>query len=300
MEYGDRARKMKDVTVLGLVMNAVLTAAKIIAGVWGRSSAMIADGVHSLSDLLSDIIVLIFVGVSSKDSDESHDYGHGKFETLCTIIISMALIAVSVEIALKAVRSAIGIFGGSIPEKPGMIALVAAAISIISKEFLFRVTRKVGREVESGIMVANAWHHRSDALSSVGALIGIGGAMFMGSKWAVLDPLAGCGIAVVILVVAVKMMIPSVEEMLEVSLPKETKEQIVASALSVKGVEDIHALKTRQNGGRVIIDAHIAVAPTLTILQAHSISTEVEHKMKELLGSRTLTYIHVEPGTDSE
>ena len=295
----NREKEIRKITLLGTAVNLLLTVFKIVAGVLGRSAAMIADGVHSLSDLLSDIVVLIFTHISSKGKDRDHSFGHGKFETLATLIVSTILVAVGANLMANGVSSIIGVFNGEVIPKPGYIALIAAAISIIAKEILYHATVKIGREQSSNVVIANAWHHRSDAFSSIGSLVSICGAIFLGDRWTILDPLASCIISVVIVVVAVRMAIPSLAELLETSLPEEIEQDIKTIAMSINGVDDIHELKTRRNGISFIIDAHIAVNPNLSIVEAHDIATNVEEALLAKYGRETQINIHVEPGVDA-
>ena len=295
----DREKEIRNITLWGAFVNVVLTVFKILAGVLGRSSAMIADGVHSLSDLLSDVVVLVFTRISSTGQDRDHSFGHGKFETLATLIISILLVAVGANLLSSGVRNIIGVINGEILERPGYVALVAAVVSIVAKEIIYHATVRTGRKTGSTAVIANAWHHRSDAFSSVGSLIGIGGALVLGDKWTVLDPLASCVISVAIIVVAVKMAMPSLAELLEASLPEEIEDEILATASSVEGVNDVHELKTRRNGMSFIIDAHIAVDPDIPVVEAHDIATNVENALRERYGRETQINIHVEPSADA-
>lgn len=295
----DREKEIRNITLWGAFVNVVLTVFKILAGVLGRSSAMIADGVHSLSDLLSDVVVLVFTRISSKGQDRDHSFGHGKFETLATLIISILLVSVGANLLSSGVRNIIGVINGEILERPGYVALVAAVVSIVAKEIIYHATVRTGRKTGSTAVIANAWHHRSDAFSSVGSLIGIGGALVLGDKWTVLDPLASCVISVAIIVVAVKMAMPSLAELLEASLPEEIEDEILATASSVEGVNDVHELKTRRNGMSFIIDAHIAVDPDISVVEAHDIATNVENALRERYGRETQINIHVEPSADA-
>lgn len=296
----EREKDIIRVTMLGTVVNVLLTIGKITAGIWGRSAAMVADGIHSLSDLLSDVMVIIFTHIASKGRDRKHRFGHGKFEALATLLMSALLVIVGVNLMTDALKSIAGVLRGEALPTPTYIALVAAVVSILSKEWLFRITAKVGRRTSSVVVVANAWHHRSDAISSVGALVGIGAAMLLGEKWVVLDPVVSCGISVAIIVVAVKMVQPSLSELLETSLPEDVENEIVAIASNVAGVTDIHELKTRSNGMSFIIDAHIVVDSHISVVQAHDIATNVEHALCARWGNETQINIHVEPDVDAE
>ena len=237
--------------------------------------------------------------MSSKGKDRDHSFGHGKFETLATLIVSVMLVAVGTDLMIGAIRSIIGFCRGDDIPEPGIIALIAAVVSILSKEILYHATVKVGKKTGSTVVVANAWHHRSDAFSSIGAMAGIGGAMLLGGRWTVLDPVASCVISVAIIVIAVRLALPSLAELLETSLPEDIEQEIVTIASAVKGVNDVHELKTRRNGISFIIDAHIAVNPDISIVEAHDIATDVEDALRSRYGQETQINIHVEPSADS-
>lgn len=296
----EREKQIRNVTLWGALVNIVLTVAKLLAGIFGRSAAMVADGVHSLSDLLSDLVVLIFTHVSSKDKDRKHAFGHGKFETMATLIVSVILAVVAYRLMVNGVKSIVDIATGEMLPEPRYIALIAAVVSIIAKEILYQWTVKVGKKTNSTVVIANAWHHRSDALSSIGSLIGIGGAIILGDEWTMLDPIASCVISVAIAITAVRIAIPSLAELLETSLPENIENQIIKTASEVAGVRDIHELKTRRNGISVIIDAHIVVDPSMTIVEAHDIATKVEEALMAEFGKETQVNIHVEPDIASK
>ncbi|MCI7514128.1 MAG: cation diffusion facilitator family transporter [Bacteroidales bacterium] len=296
----DREKQIRDITLWGSLVNVVLTICKIVAGILGRSAAMVADGIHSLSDLMSDVVILIFVHLSSKERDCDHDFGHGKYETLATVIVSLILLVVGAELMAGGVKSIISIANGETVANPGWIALIAAVVSIVAKEGIYQATMAVSRKVESQALVANAWHHRSDALSSIGSLLGIGGAMLLGNKWSMLDPIASCLISIAIIVIAVKMSIPCIKDLLEASLPEDVEQRIISLAKSVEGVNDIHELKTRRNGSSKIIDAHIVVDPEISITKAHDIATEVEQQLIKEFGPQTQISLHMEPDKDSK
>ena len=297
---GNREKRIMKVTLAGLVVNVILSAGKIAAGVFGRSAAMVADGVHSLSDLLSDIVVLVFVRVSSRGRDKDHEFGHGKFETLATLIVSLILIVVAAQMMVSGLKSIMEVLhGGTIP-RPGYVALAAAAVSILAKEVLYRYTIHVGKAVDSPAVVANAWHHRSDAFSSIGSLVGIAGAIFLGDRWVILDPLVCCCISIAILVVAVRMAGPSLKELMDASLPEDVEKEIVSLSMSVDGVRNVHELKTRRNGLSVIIEAHMVVDPQITVEKAHDIVTAVEGVLKRRYGDETQISIHIEPSEQAQ
>lgn len=298
--YMDREKEIRNVTLWGSVVNLILTTIKIIAGFLGRSGAMVADGVHSFSDLLTDFVVIAFTRVSSKGHDRSHSFGHGKFETMATLVVGLVLIAVGANLMANGVESIVDAIKGEIIPRPRYIALIAAAISIISKEIMYHITVKVGKRTGSQAVIANAWHHRSDALSSIGSFFGIGGAILLGEKWTILDPIAGCCISIAIIVVAIKICIPSLAELLDASLPEDVENEIISTTLSVKGVNDVHGLKTRRSGISFIIVAHIVVNPTLSLVEAHDISTDVENALKRRFGDQTQISIHVEPDINAQ
>lgn len=290
-----RKSEIRRITLWGAVVNLLLTAGKLVAGALGHSAAMVADGVHSLSDLISDVVVLAFTHISAKGKDRDHSFGHGKFETLATLIISIILVIVGGKLMSEGIRSIIDIINGTVLPRPGIIALAAAAVSIAAKEILYHVTLKTGKRVQSPVVIANAWHHRSDALSSIGSLLGIGGAIILGSKWTILDPIVSCAISIAIIIVAFRMAMPSIAELLEASLPEEIENQITATASAIEGVRDFHELKTRRNGISFIIDAHMTVDPDISIVEAHNIATRVEEALRAKFGSETQISIHMEP-----
>lgn len=290
-----RIKTIRNVTLMGSVVNLLLTAGKIIAGILGKSSAMIADGVHSLSDLVTDIIVLIFIRISGKEQDKNHQYGHGKYETFATMLISFALMIVGAGILWTGGKKVLDSINGIVIEQPGYIALYAALISIVAKEVLYRYTKVIGVKVNSQAMVANAWHHRSDAFSSIGTALGISGAIFLGEKWRILDPIAGIIVSLFILKVAWDIANPSIKELLESALPEETETEIIEIIKNTSGVKGFHNLKTRKIGSIFAIEVHIKVEKELTVESSHQIATQVEKSLRGKLGSKSHIGIHIEP-----
>ena len=284
----ERTRKIYRATWIGMVVNIALSLLKLAAGILGRSGAMIADAVHSISDLATDVIVLIFARISSKPEDAGHNYGHGKYETLASILISLTLIAVSI-------RNIRLVLTGEIIGRPGAIALIAAAISIVAKEVLYRYTVRVGRQTDSPSVVANAWHHRSDALSSIGTLTGIGLAYFLGDKWRIADPLAALVVSVFIFKIAFDLLRSGLGELLEHALPAATEQEILNILTHSKEVTEPHHLRTRRIGATVAIEAHIRVDPRMSVLRSHQLTVDIERQLKERFGPNTLISIHVEP-----
>lgn len=290
-----RERDIYRVTLAGSLINVLLVVCKFIAGMLGHSAAMIADAVHSLSDLITDIVVIVFVRIAGKPEDKGHDYGHGKYETIATLLIGMALLAVAIGICKEGIEQIIAYIQGKVLESPGWIALGAALLSIFAKETLFRYTRKVGIRQNSPAVIANAWHHRSDAFSSIGTAAGIGGAILLGKTGRVLDPLAAVVVSFFIARVAVKLLTNCFRELTESSLPDKVEEDIIKTALSVSGVSQPHHLRTRRIGNRCAIDLHVRMNGGLTLREAHDKATLIENKLKERYGAQTYIGIHVEP-----
>ncbi len=290
-----REDEIARVTLTGSVVNLLLVGLKAVAGVAGHSAAMVSDAVHSLSDFVTDIVVLVFVRISARPQDESHDYGHGKFETLATLLIGLALAAAAVAIVVSgAVKFARWLQGEDLPA-PGKLALWAALVSIVVKELLFQYTRIKGKRLDSGALKANAWHHRSDALSSIGAAIGIGGAIILGDRWTVLDPLASIVVGAMLVKVAWDLLGPSFGELTESSLPAETEREMLDAICSVPGVEDPHNLRTRRIGNRVAAEVHIRLDGSLSLEEAHEKASEVERRFKERFGAQSHIIVHMEP-----
>uniref|UniRef100_UPI0035A1D174 cation diffusion facilitator family transporter n=1 Tax=Prevotella heparinolytica TaxID=28113 RepID=UPI0035A1D174 len=286
---------MYRVTIVGSIVNFLLLVFKFFAGIAGHSAAMLADAVHSLSDFITDIIVILFVRLSAKPEDEGHDYGHGKYETLATAIIGIFLVFVGFGIFWNGASSIYRFFQGETLQEPGRIALMGAIASIIFKEILYQYTAFKGRKLNSQAVIANAWHHRSDAFSSIGTALGIGGAILLGDQWRILDPAAAVIVSFFIMKVAVGLLIPCVDELLEKSLPSEVEEKILETILSFPGVTSPHHLRTRRIGSYCAIEVHVRMDGQISLEEAHKTATKVENKLKELFGKGTLINIHVEP-----
>ena len=290
-----REREIYKVTLVGSIGNVLLLTFKFIAGIVGHSSAMIADAIHSLSDFLTDRIVFIFVRISAKPQDDSHDYGHGKFETIASFIIALALMAAATGIIIAGGSKLVAWFNGAQLATPGMLALWAALLSIAVKEVLCQYTARRGKNLDSPVMVANAWHHRSDALSSVGTAIGIGGAIFLGNRWTVLDPVASIVVGLMLVKVAFNLLKTSVGELTEGSLPAETEDEILGIILSFPDVEQPHNLRTRRIGNRIAIEAHVRMDGNLPLSTVHDRASAIERRLKERFGSKTHVTLHMEP-----
>ena len=295
METGTRERKIYRVTILGSIVNVLLTAFKFIAGILGGSAAMVADAVHSLSDLVTDIIVLVFVRISSKPADKDHQFGHGKYETLATTIIGTALLVVGVLLLKEGIEKIILVCRGGMLESPGWIAFIAAVVSIVSKEFVFQVTRVVARKTQSAATLANAWHHRTDALSSVGTGLGIGAAILLGDKWVILDPIAAVLVSAFIIVTAVNIIRDPLNQLLDKSLPDEQVQRIRDIIAADSDLSDLHNLRTRRIGNRIAVDMHLRLPGEMTLNQAHEHSRKLENKIREDFGNDAIINIHIEP-----
>lgn len=300
MTVSSREKKIYKVTAVGSVVNILLVAFKFVAGFVGRSSAMVADAVHSLSDLLTDFIIIIFVKQASKPIDQTHEYGHGKFETLATFIIGVILILVGLGIMITGVEDCIKFFQGDRGERPRIIALIAAVLSILLKEGTFRYTLSQGNKINSPVLIANAWHHRSDAYSSIATLIGVAGSMFLGKYGLILDPLAAILVSFYICKSGYDIVKPSIDELLEKSLPIETEKEIREILKSVEGIERIHNLKTRKIGNRIAIETHAEMDGSISLEEAHQIATEAEKEIKKKYGNKTHIGIHMEPSKRKE
>lgn len=291
----NREKQIFRTTLVGSVANLLLVVFKFIAGIVGHSAAMIADAVHSLSDFITDIIVIIFVAISGKPEDEDHDYGHGKYETLATAVIGIILFFVGVGILISGIKAIIGALQGEPLQTPSLLALITAVISIVVKEVLYRYTVKRGKALGSSSVVANAWHHRSDALSSIGTAIGIGGAIFLGEQWRILDPIAAVIVSLFIIKVAVELFKPCIEELLERSLPAEMEQKILDIILSTPQVSSPHHLRTRRIGSYIAIEVHIRMDGQTSLSEAHQVASDIERRLKAEFGESTHIGIHMEP-----
>ena len=291
----ERSKEIYKVTLVGGAVNVVLLLFKFVAGIVGHSAAMVADAVHSLSDFVTDIIVLVFVRISGKPKDKSHDYGHGKYETLAMTLIGVALLSVAIGIIYSgAIKITTWIQGGQL-EAPGLLALWAALLSIVLKEGVYRYSMVKARQLKSQAVEANAWHHRSDALSSVGTAVGIGGAIFLGQRWTVLDPAASVIVGAFIVKVAVDLLRNGIGDLMEQSLPDAVENEILRLAASVPGVVNPHDLRTRRIGNHYAIELHILMDGDMSLREAHDKATEVEDTLKGHYGQDTHVAVHVEP-----
>ena len=290
-----REKEIYKVTLIGSAGNAALLTFKFIAGIMGHSSAMIADAVHSLSDFVTDLLVLVFVSISAKPQDKSHDYGHGKFETIASFLIGLALVAAATGIVVSGTMKLIDWWSGEQLETPGWIALWAALLSIFIKELFYQYTARQGRKIDSQVMIANAWHHRSDALSSIGAALGIGLAIWLGQRWTVLDPVASIIVGLMLVKVAYELLKVSIGELTEQSLPADTEQEIEQIIKSFADVQEPHNLRTRRIGDHIAIEAHVRMDGQLPLNTVHERATTIERKLKERFGAKTHVTLHMEP-----
>ncbi len=291
----ERNKEIYKVTLIGGAVNVVLVLFKFVAGIVGHSAAMLADAVHSLSDFVTDLIVIVFVRISGKPKDKSHDYGHGKYETLAMTVIGLALFAVALGIVYGGVMKIASWMDGQQLQTPGLLALWAALLSVVLKEAVYRYSIMKARQLDSQAVRANAWHHRSDALSSVGTALGIGGAIFLGSRWAVLDPVASVIVGLFIVKVAFQLLRNGIGDLMEQSLPDEVEAEMLRIAGSVDGVAEPHDLRTRRIGNHYAIELHILVDGNISLREAHDKASEVEDLLRQHYGNDTHVVVHVEP-----
>ncbi len=294
-ETADRQKEIYKVTLAGGAVNVLLLVFKFVAGILGHSAAMIADAIHSLSDFITDLIVLVFVYISGKPQDKSHDYGHGKYETLALTFIGIALLIVAIGIFTNGAQRIAAWYHGEELRAPGMLAFWAAIISILLKELTYQYTIRKANKLNSTSMEANAWHHRSDALSSIGTAIGIGGAVLLGKRWTVLDPLASLIVGAFIVKVSFDLINRGISELMEKSLPDEIEDEIMAIAQSEPDVIKPHDLRTRRIGNRYAIELHILMSGDITLSKAHEHADSIENQLKEKFGQNTHVAIHMEP-----
>lgn len=291
----ERSKEIYKVTLIGGVVNVVLLVFKFVAGILGHSAAMVADAIHSLSDFVTDAIVIVFIRISDKPQDKSHDYGHGKYETLAMTIIGMALLLVAGGILYSGIVKIAAWAGGQQLEAPGLLALWAALLSVVLKEAVYRYSMVKARQLQSQAVEANAWHHRSDALSSIGTAAGIGGAIILGQRWTVLDPIASVLVGLFIVKVAFALLRDGIGDLMEQSLPDEVEDEILQLAGSVDGITLPHALRTRRIGNHYAIELHILMDPDITLREAHDKASEVETLLRRHYGEETHVAVHVEP-----
>lgn len=290
MDRKSTVKSIRRITAVGLAVNLLLSALKFALGIAGRSQAVVADAVHSLSDMGTDLLVLFGVKFWSAPADERHPYGHHRMETVVTLCIGFLLAAVAVGFGADAVRSLSN--GPRCP--PLSIALLGPLFSIISKEILFRRTRAVGKRIHSSALIANAWHHRSDALSSVPALAAVAAAS-ANPKWAFLDPVGALVVALLILKVAWDIASPALSELMDHGAGRDDLNRMKALAQTVPGIRSIHRLRTRRVGSGWFVDLHAEVNPEMTVRESHDVATQLQHRLLEDGPSVADVTVHIEP-----
>jgi cation diffusion facilitator family transporter len=288
--FRERDRRIRSITLWGALLNILLMALKIVSGLFIRSTALIADGIHSLSDLATDIVVILSSRLSNRPADDTHPYGHQKFETLATVFVSVVLMIVSGGLIWTAARDIIRGEG----HIPGAWVLVIAGISVVSKEFIFQVTRRIAKKTHSASLYANAWHHRSDAFSSVAVLAG-GIAGLLG--WAMADLAATVVVGFMILGVGLRIFYRGLMELTEGSADQDSIAAIKDVLTAEEGICGWHALRTRKLGGELFVDLHVLVDEKLTVRESHDISLRIEERIKARLFKPVNVLIHIDPDT---
>ncbi len=282
---------VNDVGIKTLIANVVLSIIKIIAGIVAKSSAMVADGFHTVSDVISTIAVMIGVKFSEKEADESHPYGHERIESVLTVFLALILLFTGVGIALTAIKS---IMHNDF-SKPGILALIAAILSIVTKEGMYRYTMKYANKINSTALKADAWHHRSDAFSSIGTLFGIGGAML---GFEILDPVAGIVVSILIIKVSTEIFMQGINQLVDKSADKETVGKIEDTIKHIDGVKRVDDVKTRLHGSRLYVDVEIAVDKNITVFEGHQIAQVVHDTIEKNLPDVKHCMVHVNPYRD--
>ncbi|QEN04471.1 cation transporter [Thiospirochaeta perfilievii] len=285
----------KRVTLVGTVVNILLSFVKLLVGFFSGSLALVADGFHSLSDLASDLVVYVGLSFAEKPDDSSHHFGHGKFETFSAFLVGVLLALAGIVIGKDSFVMFRAVFNGEILHPPKIWALYITILSVVVKEILYRYTKNAGKKINSPSVIANAWHHRSDSFSSIGASLGIAGAIFLGGKWVILDPLAGIIVGLILLKEALSIIRTNVAGLLDVSLGSESTSLIKKIVESTANCSEPHNIRTRSVGKRVVLSLHIRVNDNFTIKKGHSIAHDVEDRLKEHFGEDAIVTVHVEP-----
>lgn len=291
---GEKAQSIKRVTWVGAILNALLAILKIIAGMIGHSAALVADGIHSLSDLASDALVLLAAKHGAQPADSDHPYGHARFETAATVALGLLLAVVAVGIAWDAVERTLQT--DPLPS-PTLLAVSIAIASLVSKEWLYHYTLRTAHRIHSKLLEANAWHHRSDGISSAVVLIGVVGAML---GYPMMDAVAAFIVALMIGQIAWKLISNSVKELVDTAVDEHTLKQITQLISHTDGVVSLHMLRTRLMGSNILVDAHIQVKPRLSVSEGHHIAETVECLLKEGVENIQDVTIHIDPEDDQE
>jgi cation diffusion facilitator family transporter len=285
-----REAYVRKITWIGLLINLTLACIKFAAGYFGRSQALIADAIHSLTDTTTDVAVIAGSHFWSRPPDESHPYGHRRLETLVTVFIGLMLAAAGVGIGWNAVST----LRENDPTSPGWIALCAAMVSIITKEVLYRWTAKAGKKSKSTALAANAWHHRTDAISSIPVLIAVGGALIF-PAWSFLDLVGAVVVSIFVLHAAMKIVWPGISELIDAGAPQDIQKKITDIACSNQGVEEVHKVRTRYISTSILIDMHIVVDGSISVRVGHAIADEVENKIIDRIPNAMEVVVHVDP-----
>ena len=288
--YMRRDRYVRKVTWIGLLVNLFLSGLKFVAGFYGRSQALVADAIHSLTDTTTDIAVIAGSHYWDRPPDEDHPYGHRRLETLVSVFIGIMLAAAGAGIGWQALATLHEKHG----EPPGWIALLAAMISIVVKEIIYRWTAAAGRRVKSPALAANAWHHRTDAISSLPVLLAVGGAMVFPS-WSFLDRVGAAVVSIFILHAAWKIVWPGISELIDVGAPKEIQKNIYTVALKNKRVKEVHKIRTRYISTSIQVDLHIVVDGEISVREGHDIADDVRDRIVEEIAEVVDVVVHVDP-----
>lgn len=292
-EQLDQRRKAAErVTLIGSVVDAVLGLLKIVIGIFANSAALIADGLHSLSDLLTDFMVIVVLRLSHQAPDRNHPWGHGRYETVGTVMLGIVLIAVGGLMAYESIQR---LFADTRPPLPAWPALVAAAASILGKEWIFRYTLRIGKALKSDLIIANAWHSRTDALSSIVVLIAVGGSM-LGVWW--LDALAAVLVALLVGKIGWDLVARSVTELVDTALPESRVKELRQTILAVEGVESVHSFKSRAMGNQSLLEMHLQVKPQLSAAEGHYIGDVAVLKLKERFDDIGHVIVHIDTYDD--
>ncbi|MEG1934242.1 MAG: cation diffusion facilitator family transporter [Kiritimatiellia bacterium] len=300
-EVENRVEEANRVTWLSVVINVILTAGKLLVGIFGHSAAMVADALHSFSDFATDFAVIAGMRMAGRPEDRDHPYGHGKYETLAAVIIGVALCGVGLAIAFDAGTTIYRAFvRDTWPVVPSYIALVAGLVSIVTKEYLYRVTVRIARKTHNDALMANAWHHRSDAFSSIGTTLGVAGAALLGGRWVLLDSAAAMVVGFILLWIAWGIVRDSLDKLMEHSMDPKEVARVLELVHTIPGVTEPHHLRSRRVGTVAVIEIHFRVDAEMTVLESHEIASHVESLLKEEFGQEAIITVHVEPQKRSE
>ncbi|MGN0890488.1 MAG: cation diffusion facilitator family transporter [Candidatus Spyradenecus sp.] len=296
MTMDERVRRAARVTWLSVAVNVVLMAGKFVVGVLGHSAAMVADAVHSASDFVTDFAVMVGMRLAGRPQDEDHPYGHGKYETLAAVIVGVALCGVGLMISFHAGEALwAAAVHGRYPQRPELMALWAGLVSIAAKEVLYQLTVRVARQTENDALLANAWHHRSDAFSSIATSAGAGAAALFGGKWVLLDPIAAIAVGVILLKIAWEIVRDSLDKLMEHGMSEAENAHILELIHSIPGLFEPHHLRSRRVGTVAVIEVHFRVDPEMTVRESHEIASHAEHLLEDAFGRDAIVTIHVEP-----